>query len=187
VYDNPGDQNFLGRGAFGTIYLVTPRFGARESLALKYARPVEVLQRIPLRDYDDLTYRVGEIKSLLMLRNCAHILQIREFFYDFHNIANSPLALVTELMTGEDLDKWMKARAGQAGGVTELTASYIARSLLEAVRTMHSRGIVHRDLKVSNMRITVSCRVVVIALQKKNYTNDTHSHRNAAVAVCACS
>ena len=49
----------------------------------------------------------------------------------------------------------MKNRVNTAQGVTEATASDIARSLLSAIRHMHDYNIVHRDLKVSNLRITV--------------------------------
>ena len=148
---------FLGKGAFGEIYKVNHKFGGQggEELALKYVRPVEIMQRIPLNTYDDITYRVGEIRSLLLLRNIPGILQIREFYFNFLDIQTKPLALVTEMMKGEDLDKWMKNRVNTAEGVTEATASDIARSLLSAIRHMHDRRIVHRDLKVSNLRVTV--------------------------------
>lgn len=146
---------FLGKGAFGQIFKVTHKFGGAEGFALKYFKPIELLQNMPLHSYDDITYKVGEIKSLLLMRGVPNILQIREFFFNFQDIQNAPLGLVTELMRGEDLDKWMKGRASMTQGVTELTASEITRSLLNAILAMHKRGIVHRDLKVSNLRITV--------------------------------
>jgi serine/threonine protein kinase len=98
---------------------------------------------------------VGEIKALLLLRNVPNILQIREFFFNFGDPNGAPLALVTELMQGEDLDKWIKDQAATQAGLTELTASEVCLGLLNAVQHMHSRNIVHRDLKVGNMRITV--------------------------------
>jgi hypothetical protein len=58
-------------------------------------------------------------------------------------------------MQGEDLDRWIRQRASMTEGVTEVTASEIAKSLLSAVDHMHKRNIIHRDLKVSNIRITV--------------------------------
>lgn len=175
VYD---EGHFLGRGAFGQIYKVQHKLGGQngEELALKYARPVEVIQRIPLHTYEDLTYKVGEIKALLLLRNVPNILQIREFYFNFMEIRNAPLALVTELMKGEDLDKWMKGRANMAEGVTEVTASDISRALLGAVRHMHQRNIVHRDLKVSNLRITVrGPRVAGLDVLLPSRTHVSHS------------
>ena len=154
VYDM---GHFLGRGAFGEIYKVSHKLGGAGSqdLALKILKPIEILQQIPLQNYDDITYRVGEIKALLLMRNVKHILQIQEFYFNFSEPQGAPLALVTELMQGEDLDRWMKGRANMAEGVTEVTASDIAKSLLSAVEHMHKRNIIHRDLKVSNLRITV--------------------------------
>lgn len=155
---------FVGKGAFGQVFKVSHKTSAGgEEFALKYARPVELFQHIPLDSYDDVTYRVGEVKALLLLRNVPNILQIREFFFNFRDPNGAPLALVTELMLGEDLDKWMKDRATMEAGVTELTASEVCLGLLNAVQHMHSRNIVHRDLKVSNMRITVGLTVLAQA------------------------
>jgi serine/threonine protein kinase len=127
----------------------------RQYYALKRTRPYELDQHASLHDYDDITYKVGEVRSLLLLREAPNTLQIHEFFYDFKASRKAAsLALVTELMTGQNLDLWYQENQLT---MTEKTASLISRSLLSAVRHFHGKNIVHRDIKVSNLRITVGC------------------------------
>jgi serine/threonine protein kinase len=152
------DHNVVGRGGFGVIHRVTHKFQQGSGplpqyYALKRTRPFELDRHVSLQDYDDITYKVGEVRSLLALRGAPNTLQIREFFYDFEASRNAAsLALVTELMTGQNLNEWIHENRST---MTEKTVSLITRSLLNAVRYFHGKNIVHRDIKVSNLRITV--------------------------------
>ncbi|XP_020289378.1 MAP/microtubule affinity-regulating kinase 3-like isoform X2 [Pseudomyrmex gracilis] len=57
--------------------------------------------------------------------------------------------LVTELATGGDLCTHIKEQP--AGKLDENTARLYARQLVAALKHMHSRGVVHRDLKMENI------------------------------------
>nr|XP_012235634.1 PREDICTED: probable serine/threonine-protein kinase MARK-A isoform X1 [Linepithema humile] len=57
--------------------------------------------------------------------------------------------LVTELATGGDLCTHIKEQP--AGKLDENTARLYARQLVAALKYMHSRGVVHRDLKMENI------------------------------------
>ncbi|KAH0955024.1 hypothetical protein HN011_004290, partial [Eciton burchellii] len=57
--------------------------------------------------------------------------------------------LVTELATGGDLCTHIKEQP--AGKLDENTARVYARQLVAALKHMHSRGVVHRDLKMENI------------------------------------
>ncbi|KYN02398.1 MAP/microtubule affinity-regulating kinase 3 [Cyphomyrmex costatus] len=57
--------------------------------------------------------------------------------------------LVTELATGGDLCTHIKEQP--AGKLDENTARLYARQLVAALKHMHSKGVVHRDLKMENI------------------------------------
>ncbi|XP_014483391.1 PREDICTED: MAP/microtubule affinity-regulating kinase 3-like [Dinoponera quadriceps] len=57
--------------------------------------------------------------------------------------------LVTELATGGDLCTHIKEQP--TGKLDENTARLYARQLVAALKHMHSRGVVHRDLKMENI------------------------------------
>ncbi|XP_043680150.1 MAP/microtubule affinity-regulating kinase 3-like isoform X2 [Vespula pensylvanica] len=59
--------------------------------------------------------------------------------------------LVMELATGGDLCTHIKQQP--SGMLDEMTAKLYARQLVGALKHMHSRGIVHRDLKMENIML----------------------------------
>ncbi|XP_043486695.1 MAP/microtubule affinity-regulating kinase 3-like [Polistes fuscatus] len=59
--------------------------------------------------------------------------------------------LVMELATGGDLCTHIKQQP--SGMLDEMTAKLYARQLVSALKHMHSRGIVHRDLKMENIML----------------------------------
>lgn len=56
-------------------------------------------------------------------------------------------SIVANSVTGGELFD----RIVEKGSYTEKDASYLIKQILEAVDYMHSQGVVHRDLKVSNL------------------------------------
>lgn len=63
----------------------------------------------------------------------------------------SSYCLVTELATGGDLYTHIKKQP--MGRLGETTAKLYSRQLVAALDHMHSRGIVHRDLKMENIML----------------------------------
>jgi ribosomal protein S6 kinase alpha-5 len=53
-----------------------------------------------------------------------------------------------ELVSGGDLKRLMKLRKKQDNSLTEKEVSLIILKVLSAVKYIHSKGIVHRDLKL---------------------------------------
>jgi serine/threonine-protein kinase len=76
--------------------------------------------------------------------------------FDYGMESGDPF-IVMELIDGGDLGEVIKER----GMLEPLAAARIAQQIFEALDTAHARGIVHRDIKPTNVLLTSSGRVKV--------------------------
>ncbi|GBP85053.1 hypothetical protein EVAR_48390_1 [Eumeta japonica] len=79
------------------------------------------------------------------------------------------LYVVMEAATGGDLSALVLAARGAraSGGLPERRARALAAQLVSAVRHMHERGVVHRDLKMENIMLDGAKQFIKIVGKKK--------------------
>jgi serine/threonine protein kinase len=148
----------LGKGTFGSVRQYRhkfPRDGRNAHLwhtvAVKKTAPT-ILDKAAgrLRTYGDMEARCQEIKTLLRLRSTnpsfSKVLHLYEFFWNYNPAGGSELYMVTDLL-GEELDQWRQRQRV----FMESTARTIAKVLLDTIDFMHSRQVVHRDIKLQNV------------------------------------
>jgi len=117
-------------------------------VAIKKTRPnaLDVRNGVISREYGDLERHCQEIKTLIRLQDgvspsMSPVLFLYEYFW-----TGRDLYMVTELL-GQELDDWRS----ECDFFTERNAIDICRVILRAIDFMHSRRVVHRDLKLQNI------------------------------------
>ena len=128
-------QGVLGGGGFGTVYEVRHgRTGNPAALKLLHAHFVTSVEMLARFD--------REIDVLRRMRH-PNVVQLIEAGFS----TDQRPFLCTELLVGEELSKLI-ARAGR---LAPMHALGVFESLCEAVAAAHEIGVVHRDLKASNV------------------------------------
>ncbi|CAB9523078.1 Calcium-dependent protein kinase [Seminavis robusta] len=122
----------------------------KESLAIYYAVKTMTLPSRdtadgPILSYDDVEDRCQEIKTLILLQQeprSPKVLFLLEYFYSRN--ATKTLVLVTELLqTGlKDVLEFLQ--------ISEYETRAVAKSILETIKFIHGKGVVHRDIKEAN-------------------------------------
>lgn len=124
----------LGNGQFGTTFLCYEK-GTGEKYACKSIAKRKLLTQ---EDVDDMR---REVDIMHHLSGSPSIITIKAAYED-----SVAVHVVMELCTGGELfDRIVKR-----GHYSEKKAAEIARSILHAVETCHSLGVMHRDLKPEN-------------------------------------
>jgi serine/threonine protein kinase len=152
----------LGKGTFGDVYKGAHkhRHGSNRKkpwhyVAIKKTAPTVLDRRdgggTRIRTTFEVEERVQEIKTLIKLREgnpaMSPVLYMYEYFWDYNReTGKGDIFLVTELL-GQELDQWRQ----QQQVFMESSAKRIASVLLEALDFMHSRNVVHRDIKLQNI------------------------------------
>ncbi len=128
----------LGRGGFATVYLARDRELARD-VALKVLHPdlVDSAALARLKREAAVARQVSE-RSLVRI-------------YDFGRDGDIAY-LAMEFVEGETLAQALD----RAGSLPIELAVSIGRSMLHALRALHEAGIVHRDVKPSNILLPLS-------------------------------
>src|SRR5688572_11575835 len=137
----------LGSGGMGEVYR------ARDT-KLRRDVAIKVLPQLFLSDNDRRARFEQEARTLAAV-NHPHIATL----YGTDESTGVP-ALVLELVEGETLERVL-ARAPRRRLPLE-QALHIARQIAEALESAHEKGIVHLDLKPSNIHVTAEGRVKVL-------------------------
>ena len=132
----------IGKGAFGKVYRATRIGGVGGSAAM--GEQVAVKQ-VPKESGVKMELLHNEITIWEQLHhpNLVRLLDV------FEN--EESLSLVTEIMRGGDLFKKLE----KATFFSEEVAAGLARQIVSAVAHLHAHGVVHCDLKPSNILVDV--------------------------------
>jgi len=134
------DSDRLGAGAFGDVYLGTI-WGTDKKVAIK-------------RINNSVLERYGE-EFVRCIGNEANLLQEMNFnektvkIYDCFQTPNH-VCIIMEFCEGGTLEKIVKNNGGKLN--EKAAVGYLAE-IVEGLYVMHSRGFMHRDLKLENIFI----------------------------------
>ena len=141
----------LGRGAMGSVWRVVD--GGGTNYAMKILRD-------SLDDEDTASQRAQATARERLRREAMALKRIKDpgvcSIVDME-IDDALAFIVTELIEGKDLREDVMQNGRYVGEDLERLAS----KLIDAVRAVHAAGIVHRDIKPTNVMISVTGPVLV--------------------------
>lgn len=141
----------LGTGSYGSVYLASHRVTGDE-------RAVKVMNVDKVTSY----YLRKLHTEISILRSVDHpnIVKLQDVFFGRRSVY-----LVTDLCRGGELFELLNNGKSQGFVFREDRASRLMKDMISAVHYLHSRGIVHRDLKLENFLFeskTISSPLVLI-------------------------
>ena len=126
----------LGRGGFAVVYRARRRTTGQE-VALKISEKSKMIQLGML----------DRVKNEIKIHHALKHPNVVRFYRCFEDKVN--VYLVLELCTGGNMFRYLKDN----GPLSEESAVAIIRQLIQGIEYIHSNGIIHRDLKLSNILI----------------------------------
>jgi hypothetical protein len=135
----------IGEGAYGVVYKALDR-ATGDNLALKELRRVDPtsLARFKL-----------EFRTVQEVHH-PNLVRLDQLFEE-----DGTWLIAMELVPGEDLLAHVYSE-DDARGFDELRLRAAFRQLADGLSALHSAGLLHRDLKPTNVRVTPAGRVVVL-------------------------
>ena len=170
----------LGKsGGFGTTYL-----GYHQTLQIKVAIKEYLPSELVCRDSDGLTITVNHPQDgenfrnginqflnearLLVQFNHPNIVRVIDFFEE-----NGTAYLVMDYCQGVNLAEYMER---QGGVLSEQAVIALFRPILEGLKELHHRGVLHRDIKPQNIYVTVDGRPILLDFGSAKQTLGENSH-----------
>jgi serine/threonine protein kinase len=135
----------IGSGGMATVYEAV-HVKLDSKVAIKVLNPV-------LAANDGIRKRFEQEAKIMASLNHEGITKVIDFDED-----KNSLAIVMEYLNGQTLDEYIN----QKGALNEDEAKSLFKTILEAFSYAHSKGIVHRDVKPSNIFITTEGKVKIM-------------------------
>jgi eukaryotic-like serine/threonine-protein kinase len=129
-------RRLLGRGGMSTVYEVEHRYTTRH-LALKVLNPDYAAHSVARRQLLDEARALGAVRH-------PYVIEVHDAGFDGERVY-----VVTELLEGRSLDGLLAAR----GRLGWSDVARVARHVTIALAASHGVGVLHRDVKPSNVMI----------------------------------
>jgi flagellar biosynthesis GTPase FlhF len=146
----------LGEGGFGLVFLVKDRRDGQ----------LYVMKEVDLGKLDAKA-RADSVKEADFLKKLKHpnIIGYHEYFQAttsqptrFGNVNSQKLYIIMHFADGGDLESRIKARRGQLFSESEILDWFVQMTL--ALKHIHDRKILHRDIKSQNVFLTSKQSIV---------------------------
>eukprot|EP00756_Hemistasia_phaeocysticola_P032662 Hpha_TRINITY_DN16421_c2_g4::TRINITY_DN16421_c2_g4_i1::g.158992::m.158992/K08857/NEK1_4_5; NIMA (never in mitosis gene a)-related kinase 1/4/5 len=160
----------VGAGSYGEAWLV-------ETSAEPHKQLVAKVMNIPKMSERDLHYAYSEIKCLTRLRHP----NIIEYVEDFEEREN--LYIVMEFANCGDLDRQIRSRSRDSKFFQEHEVLFMFLQLAMALDHIHSKKMLHRDLKAANIFLTSNG---MVKLGDFGFSHDYEETVSHAVAKTFC-
>ena len=129
----------IGKGEFGEVYLSSKQ-GTNQLFAIK---------KVSKQKIETPSIKKYFLNEITILRELQHknIVRLETIKQTVHNVY-----IITEFYNGENLsDCLRKHRMLKGKPFTEDIVQHIMRQAVDALKYLHSKRIIHRDLKLENM------------------------------------
>ena len=137
----------LGHGAFGAAYQVLNKNDNQVYVMKKIS--VEMASR------EDISKMENEAKILSSV-NSEYVVKYYESFYSEHSFN-----IVMEFCDGSDLKKYIKEHKSQKKLIEKEKIFDLILDICEGLREIHSKNLIHRDLKPDNLFMTKDSKVKI--------------------------
>lgn len=148
-------EKILGGGGFGIVYLAQEpathqRVVIKEYMPHRLARRLVTLEVTPLDDERKEIYHQGRklfINEASALANLKHpnIVDVVNFFQAYGTVY-----MVMKYESGTNLQDYIKTRGG---GLSEVFLRTVFPPLLDGLKAIHARGLLHLDIKPGNVHL----------------------------------
>ena len=132
-------EKVLGKGSFGSVYLVT-----RKADQKIYAIKTVILEKLSKKEQEN---SVNEVRILASI-NHPNVIGYKEAFW---NDKESSLNIVMEYADDGDLQTKIQKMRKEGGMFTENLIWSYSIQMIEGLKALHDKKIMHRDLKSANI------------------------------------
>ena len=135
-------EKVLGKGSFGSVYLVR-----RKQDNKIYALKTVIMEKLNKREQEN---SVNEVRILASV-NHPNVIGYKEAFWEEDGNAGSSLNIVMEYADDGDLHSKIEKMKKAGGFFKEPIIWSYAIQLIEGLKALHDKKIMHRDLKSANI------------------------------------
>ena len=135
-------EKVLGKGSFGSVYLVR-----RKQDNKIYALKTVIMEKLNKREQEN---SVNEVRILASV-NHPNVIGYKEAFWDDDGSIGSSLNIVMEYADDGDLHSKIEKMKKAGGFFKEPIIWSYAIQMIEGLKALHDKKIMHRDLKSANI------------------------------------